>query len=189
MKRHGKLRTKEELGLPKWMAAVEGSFDSPPIVMRKDRPKLTLTGLAFLAVFGLLLLIPVRSYSAWHLFILGLLALGAVLAGVGAMFPATLILDPSGLVFRTAFRTIEHPWSHFAGFRWYRRRGLLSVVLADFSDVLRPKRGWRRFLFGPLELGSAWELPASRVVDVLNEARARWGPLPPPRHRAKGPPG
>lgn len=34
MTRHAKLRTKEELGLPKRVSAVEGSFNDPPIVLR-----------------------------------------------------------------------------------------------------------------------------------------------------------
>jgi hypothetical protein len=174
MTRHRRLRTREELGLPRWGAVVEGSVDDPPIVMRKDRLKLTLTSLACLAFLGLVLLIPVRTYSGWHLIIYGSLVLCTVMAGIGAMFPTTLILDPSGLVVRTAFRTVEHPWSRFDGFRWHRRQNLVAVVLGDLSD--RPKVGWRRFLAEPLDLGSAWELPASRVVDVLNESLALWGP-------------
>jgi hypothetical protein len=76
MAQHAKLRTKEELGLPKWVPAVEGSFEDPPIVMRQDRLKLSLTSLAFAVVGGLFLLMQVRTYSAWHLLILSLLGLG-----------------------------------------------------------------------------------------------------------------
>ncbi|MBN9088698.1 MAG: hypothetical protein J0J01_17480 [Reyranella sp.] len=36
------LRSKEELGLPRWVPVVEESFDDPPIVMWQARLKLSL---------------------------------------------------------------------------------------------------------------------------------------------------
>lgn len=179
MTRHARLRTKEELGLPRWMPAVEGSLDDPPIVLRQDRLKLSLMCLAFLVVGGLLLLVPVRTYSAWHLIFLGFLGLGAVMSALMAISPTTLILDPRGLVWRTAFRTFDHPWSDFAGFRVSPRRGLWTVVKVELSDAFRAKSRWRFLLKGGVELGSFWELPPQRIVDVLNEARARWAPRSP----------
>lgn len=176
MTRHAKLRTKEELGLPKWVPAVEGSFDDPPIVLRQDRLKLSFTFLGFVVVGGLVLLAPVRVYSGWHLTILGSLGLGAVMFCLLAMVPTTLILDPAGLVRRSVFRTIEYPWSEFARFRWHAMRGVWHVVVADRSDEILARLGWRRFLEGPVGLGGYWELPAERVVEVLNEALTRWKP-------------
>ena len=176
MTRHAKLRTKEELGLPKWVPAVEGSFDDPPIVLRQDRLKLSLSCLAFAVVGGLALLIPVRVYSSWHLLILGFLGLGAVTFGVRVIVPATLILDPAGLIQRSVFRTFERPWSDFARFRWYSVRGVLHMVVADRSVESLARLGWRRFLEGTVDLGGYWELPARHVVEVLNEALTRWKP-------------
>lgn len=158
------------------MPAVEGSFDDPPIVLRQDRLKLSLSCLAFAVVGGLALLIPVRVYSGWHLLILGFLGLGAVTFGLLAIAPTTLILDPAGLIRCSVFRTFEYPWSDFARFRWYARRGMLNVVVADRSDERLARLGWRRFLERTVELGSYWELPARHVVEVLNEALTRWKP-------------
>lgn len=176
MARHAKLRTKEELGLPKWVPAVEGSFDDPPTVLRQDRVKLSLNSLGFAVVSGLVLLSPVQAYSGWHLVILGFLGLGAVTFGLLAIVPTTIILSPCGLVRRSAFRTLEYPWSDFARFRLYARRGVLHVVVGDRSDEILARLGWRRFLEGPVDLGSYWELPARHVVEVLNEALTRWKP-------------
>ena len=176
MARHARLRTKEELGLPKWVAAVEGSFDNPPIVMRQDRVKLALNSLGFAVVGGLVLLMPARPYSGWQLVILGLLGLGAVAFGLLAIAPTTIILDPGGLVRRSVFRTLEYPWSDFAGFRWYAVRGVVHVVVGDRSDEILARLGWRRFLEGPANMGTYWELPAPHVVAVLNEALTRWKP-------------
>lgn len=177
MTRHAKLRTKQELGLPKWVPAVEGLFDDPPIVLRQDRLKLSFSAL-FPAVLigGLVLLIPVRAYSGWHFLMLALLGLTTVSFGLLAIVPATLILDPKGLIYRSVFRSYECSWSVFARFRWYSRQGLLHVVAADFSDERIARSGWRGFLARTAELGSFWELPAQRVVDVLNEALTRWKP-------------
>ena len=97
MTRHARLRTKEEPGLPRWMPALEGSLDDPPIVLRQDRLKLSLLCLGLTVVGGLILLIPVRVYSAWHLIFLGFLGLGIATFGAMAVRPATLILDPHGL--------------------------------------------------------------------------------------------
>jgi hypothetical protein len=176
MTRHAKLRTKEELGLPKWVPAVEGSFDDLPIVLRQDRLKLSFSFLGFALLAGLALLIPVRIYSGWHLLILGLLGLGAVRFGLLAMMPTKLILDPAGLVRRSVFGTFEYPWSDFARFRWYALRGVLHMVVADRSDETLARLGWRRFLGGTVDLGGYWELPAQHVVEVLNEALTRWKP-------------
>jgi hypothetical protein len=176
MTRHAKLRTKEDLGLPKWVPAVEGSFDDLPIVLRQDRLKLSFGFLGFALIGGLTLLIPVRVYSGWHLLILGVLGLGAVTFGLLAMVPTKLILDPAGLVRRSVFRTIEYPWTDFARFRWYARRGVLHVVVADRSDQTVARFGWRRFLDRTVDLGGFWELPARHVVEVLNESLTRWTP-------------
>jgi len=175
MTRHARLRTKEELGLPKWMPAVEGSFDDPPIVLRQDRLKLSLFCLGVAVVAGLLLLVPVRAYSAWHVIFLGFLGLGIAISGAMAMRPTTLILDPGGLTWRTMFRTFDYPWSDFGRFYVFFRKGLWPVVVAQRADALLPKPGWRRLFGASAELGSFWELPPQKVVDVLNEARARWG--------------
>jgi Bacterial PH domain len=154
MTRHAKLRTKEELGLPKWVPAVEKSFDDPPIVLRQDRLKLSFSALGFAVMGGLALLIPVRVYSGWHLLMLGLLGLAAVTFGALAIVPTTLILDPKGLIQRSVFRSFEYSWSDFARFRWYARRGLLHVVVADLPDERIARLGWRRFLTRTVELGS-----------------------------------
>lgn len=176
MTRHARLRTKEDLGLPRWIPAVEGSLDDPPIVLRQDRLKLSLLCLGLTVVGGLVLLIPVRVYTPWHLIFLGFLGLGIVTFGAMAVRPATLILDPHGLIWRQTFRTFAYPWSAFARFRALSRPRRSTVVVGEFRHEGPPKPAWRRFLTGNAEFGSFWELPPQRVADVLNEARVRWAP-------------
>lgn len=156
------------------MPAVEGSLDDPPIVLRQDRLKLSLMCLSFAVVGGLILLIPVTVYTPWHLIFLGILGLCIVTFGAMVVRPATLILDPHGLIWRQTFRTFEYPWSAFTRFYVLSRRRQLTAVVGEFTHEGPPKPAWRRFLTGSLELGSLWELPPQRVADVLNEARARW---------------
>lgn len=173
MKRHAKLRTKEELGLPKWTPVVEGSVDDPPIVLRQDRLKLWLLCLVCLCFVGMSWVLPPSRHTFTIDLGMWFFGLGAMLLALQAMFPVIVILDPAGIVVRTLFRTYENPWSDFDGFRsiWIRRSRLVVGVP---SAAYRAKRGWRRFL-GPPSVGSLWELPTERVVEVLNEARARWG--------------
>ena len=175
MTRHGKLRTKEALRLPKWVPAVEGSFDDPPIVLRQDRLKLALNCLPLTALAALILWLPTIRYSTAHFFVLGLLGFGAAVYALQAIFPATLILDPTCLVLRSAFRTVEYQWCDFARFRWYSYRFVWRLVCGDYTEAFKARQGWRRFLAGTAGLGGYWELPAQRVTDVLNEALARWG--------------
>lgn len=173
MTRHGRLRTKEELGLPKWVPAVEGSFDDPPIVLRQDRLKLWLLCLGCLCFVGMGWVLPPERRTSTIDFGMWLFGSGAAFSALLAMFPAVLVLDPAGLTIRSLFRTRESPWSDFDGFREVSMRGA-RIVVGVPSAAYRARSGWRRFL-AP-DLGVLWEVPTQRVVDVLNEARARWGP-------------
>lgn len=65
MTRHARLQTKEEFGLPGGMSAVEGSLDDPPIVLRQDRLKLSLSSLAPTVVGGLVLPILNEARARW----------------------------------------------------------------------------------------------------------------------------
>jgi hypothetical protein len=168
------LRTREKLGLPKWAAVVEGSFDDPPIVLRQDRLKLSLMSLALAALLGLVLWLPVRAYTPSHLIVLACVAIGLVFHVLQALRPTTLVLDPNGLEVRFAFRTLDVPWPDVARFR-LQRRPYRAVVGEPSERCVARQSGWRRLLIGPQDLGSVWELPAQRVVDILNEALRRWG--------------
>lgn len=172
--RHPRLRTKEELGLPKWMPAVEGSLDDPPIVLRQDRLKLSLMFLACAAVVGLLLLPPWSANSTGRLAALAFFGLCSAISGLMAVRPSLLILEPDALTWRAMWRTFEYPWNAFARFYVLSGPRRFTVVVGEFAHKGPPKPAWRRFLTGSVELGSLWELPPQRVADVLNEARARW---------------
>jgi len=156
------------------MPAVEGSLDDPPIVLRQDRLKLSLMFLACAAVTGLLLLPPWGPNSTGRLVALGFFGLCSAISGLMAARPSLLILGPDGLTWRAMWRTFEYPWSAFARFYVFSRKGWLHGVAAELAHEGPPKAAWRRFLTGSLDLGSFWELPPQRVADVLNEARARW---------------
>lgn len=174
MTRHGRLRTKEELGLPKWTPAVEGSFDDPPIVLRQDRLKVWLASLACLCFVGMGWILPPERHTVTIDIGMWLFGSGAAVLALQAMFPTVVILDPVGITVRTLLRTYENPWSDFDGFR-PMLIGRTRLVVGVPSAAYRARRGWRRFL-GPPSVGNLWELPTERVVAVLNEALARWRP-------------
>lgn len=163
------IRTKAQLGIPRWVAAIEGSFADPPIVFRQDRLKLFLLSLCLVIFDAVLLRLSAPNYSNFALFLVGLLGFaGAVFCWKGA-FPATLILGPDGLVRHTSFGAHRYEWSDFLDFRTVTLRGLLVTIDVDFSSNAKGNWIWRTGSFGAF-----WELPAQKVVDVLNEARGRW---------------
>ena len=179
MTRYARLRTKQELGLPKGALAVEGSLDDPPIVLRQHRLKCVLVCFAGLVAASIsAFLVASSSAVALHYFVPTLIGLIGVTSGVKAIFPGMLILDADGVVWRRWFWTIEFRWSDFRRFRAVPDGE--KQVEADISLGMRRRLGWRRFLpglWGPVNLGNSWELPAACVAAVLTEARARWGPV------------
>lgn len=158
---------------------MEGSLDDPPIVLRQHRLKYVLVcfaGIVAASIFASL--VASSSAGAVHYFVPILVGLTGVTSGVRAIFPDMLILDAHGVVWRRWFWTIEFRWSDFRRFRAVPDGE--KQVEADISLGMRRRLGWRRFLpglWGPVNLGNGWELPAARVAEVLTEARARWGPV------------
>ncbi|MFO1079416.1 MAG: hypothetical protein U1E23_02140 [Reyranellaceae bacterium] len=147
--RHGRLRTREELGLPKWSGGIEGSFDDPPIVVRQDRLTTSLLSLSLLPMVAWLCFVP-GPYSGVRLLYMGAVGIIVVLGVAVVVFPAVLILDPEGLTLRTPFRAIEYPWRRFARF-YVRSINHVKWVVAESSETLAPRYGWRRG-----NLRSAW---------------------------------
>ena len=177
MTRRRRLRTKKELGIPRWVSTVEGSVDDPPIVMRQDRMKLIAGCLAFGSLLAFILIVPEVRYSTGTIVGLSFLGCLTLVFGTMATFPTTLVLDPEVLELRVLFRTTRFGWGDFSHFYVDRIRGLIVVVSADMSETFSQKSGWLRLFSRKVNLGSFWELPAARVVEVLNEARHRWAPV------------
>lgn len=177
MTEHYKPPREGEFGLLRDAAevAVEGSLADPPIVLRQDRLKLGLC-CAALATLAVLLLATSRLSSIQDALLLGCIGLSAIVYGIRAIFPTTLTLGPAGLVSRSAFRTVEFSWQDITGFRWYRTRTMVNMVMAEHSDIYRAKLGWRGVFGAATALGAYWELPAQRMVDDLTSALAHWRP-------------
>lgn len=155
--------------------AVEGSLAQPPIVLRQDRLKL---GFGF-AGFGALavgLLATLSFNSAQNSLLFGFIGLCALDYGLRTMVPTTLTLGPAGLVRRSVYRTVAFSWQDFTGFRWYRTRMMVNMVMAEHSDAYRAKLGWRGFFGAATALGGYWEFPVQRVVDELTAALVHWKP-------------
>ncbi len=156
--------------MAKWVVAVEGSLDDPPIVLRQDRMKLVALCLIFAVLAALMFCIEPWEPPIARFFLPTLLGAGALLFAWCAIFRATLTLDASGLVWRTGFRTVKYEWQDFTGFfvdffNWQKYVGI------EFSTRYKKYRPGR---LNTGYLGSFWELPAQKIVDVLNEARTRW---------------
>jgi hypothetical protein len=142
---------------------VEGSLAQPPIVLRQDRLKL---GIGFVLSAGLTLglLAELRLDTTVNILLFGFIALTALDYGLATIFPARLILGPDGLVRRSVYGTTRYSWQDLTGFRWYRTRTSVNMILAKRSSGVET------------QLGGYWELPVQQVVDRLIAALAQWGP-------------
>lgn len=167
-----RFRTKEELGLPKWVAAVEGTVDDPPIVIWQDRLKVSAMSLA-LAVLAAIFY-GMGSGSAARVFWPILLGMTAALFGWMAIVRNCLILTPEGLTWRTAFHTFNYEWSDFE--RFVVALGRTKMVAGVLSESYKRRQSWFWHWTGRWMFGGFWELPQQQIVDVLNRARTHWGP-------------
>jgi len=154
---------------------VEGSLAHPPIVLRQDRFKLGF-GFACYGALAVGLLATLRFDSAQNSLLFGFVALCALDYGLGTVVPTTLTIGPAGLVRRSFYRTVQFSWQDITGFRWYRTRMMVNMVMAEHSDAYRATLGWRGFFGAATGLGGYWELPVQRVVDELTAALGHWAP-------------
>lgn len=156
--------------MAKWVVAVEGSLKNPPIILRQDRMKLSAFCLIFVVLAAATFWVdpegPRSDYFFWPI----LFGLVALLFAWSIVFRDTLTLDPSGLVWRTGFRTRKYEWRDFVGFS-VDILGWQKYVAMEFSNNYKK---YRRDRLNVGYLGSFWELPVQKIVDVLNEARKRW---------------
>jgi hypothetical protein len=166
---------------------MQSNPDNLPIVVRSSRRTalLMLVGcIVFVGIFILMLRDPHRAGQSQTF----IAYIGAVLFGLGIPIffvrlvrPDVLEMTPSGLVWRSLFRTTSFRWRDVKNFRPYRPTSLVRNphVGFDYADDYQPeKRGSRAAIrqFTGVEgsLGGGWDLAAGELAALLNSAHARW---------------
>jgi hypothetical protein len=154
-----------------------GSLERPPIVIRQSRGKSLFVALLCLALAGAgiwsLQHAPAyRPLSGWMAVIF--LGVSAIIGLWRLVAPATLSISKDGLSYTERKRTTELRWREIETFRYTgwtwgdvgARLGLRPpAVTIEFSSFSSPK-----------QLPVGWELDAEPLCELLNKARAQWGP-------------
>jgi len=186
---------------------MQGSLEHPPVVIRQSRLRLGLLG-AIAAAFTL--------YTAWNLMSVGthdivylgfdfgrigtlaVYATGFVLCALGGGFvimafiiPDTLTLAPEGLTWSGMTRVMRLQWEDVSFFETNHATAgrRTHLVFYNLSDQYMIAHRNKTRDYGAL--GSNWELPPDRLVELLNAAKAHWdAPVraadAPPRRAAGG---
>jgi hypothetical protein len=161
---------------------VQGSFDSPPIVITMSRWKM-----------GLLMLIAIAftATGAWMISrdsgdFRGYLCTGFFGLGVLAFIwrflsPPRLEISRQGISWFTGRKTLDFAWKDFAAFRVYKpsSRAMSKYVGYDYAPD-NPKRGRMAAVAHAMAgvdggFGGQWEISADDVAALLNQAKAKWG--------------
>jgi hypothetical protein len=162
---------------------MQGSLDLPPIVIRSSRITAALMLLictGFVAIGIWIVRDPAEDHVAAYL-ASAFFALGIPLFMWRLVRPDVLTLTPEGINWRSIFRTSSFRWDEVQDFRPYAPSGKATSkhVGFDFSASYHAQHGalsrTARQLTGvDGSLGGGWELGATDLADLLNNARARW---------------
>ena len=162
---------------------MQGSLDCPPITLQTARKRglqFLLLGLPLLFVGALLFAAASKaSFAAIFFFATGLYLVSKGLLAITT--PLQLIIDPDGIRLKGALRTRSYSWDQVDNFR------LVQVRRAQLIGFDKPGGiSWLRDLglaFVAANISSSYDavlpgvwssLSAEAVVDLLNDARARW---------------
>jgi hypothetical protein len=146
---------------------MQGSLESPPIVVRADR-KMALLHLAALAVFAAILSPVARTDwrhnpLAWTILIIfGVLALASLWE---LIWPGRLVISRDGIEERDLWWRRRWSWSEA---RYFKPASNRFFRFVGFDHRGPPRRGID-------DINQDWELPPPALADLLNQARARWG--------------
>jgi hypothetical protein len=165
--------------------AMQVSLDNSPVIVRSSQRTalwMLVVCILFVGVFILMLRDPAEqsnsliAYAGAAFFGLGIPVFAARL-----LRPDTLEIGPSGLVWRSLFRSTSFRWRDVRNFRPYRPTARVRSphIGFEFADDYQPERrgsreAVRQFTGVEGSLGGGWEIDAAELVDLLNAAQARW---------------
>ena len=157
---------------------MQGTLDNPPIIIEQDKAKISgllLGCMVFFVMVALLVWSGAGRSVVWGYILIAIF--GSLTLGLAVQLarPGRLIIDRDGVSCRLLLGTTRYSWEDIASFVTYSRNMFSrepAVLLAEGSKLYPISR---RFTGGLSPLGGAWEFSASEIVDMLNEARKRWG--------------
>jgi hypothetical protein len=162
---------------------MQGSLDQPPIIIRSS-PKhavlMLVIGIIFVTVFTFTLRDPTQNRVIAYLGI-ALFGLCIPVFSWRLVRPDSLSISAGGITWRNALRTTHWAWDDVKAFRAYRptSKNAIKHLGFDFTDNYYAKNGRDLRALKPIigvegSLGTGWELSATNLAKLLNEARTRW---------------
>jgi hypothetical protein len=155
-----------------------GTLDNPPITLQQDPVKiaLLLVFCVFAAMLAGLLLWTGNARSVyWGYVLLLMFGVGAFMLAWSLVRPGTITLGRSGLTYSTPFRFFQYEWGDFDKFIVWSPRWPNKYPAFVYSRSSNRDRLGRTLTGGIGSFGGCWELPVSEMVQLLNNAHARWG--------------
>jgi hypothetical protein len=116
---------------------------------------------------------------------IGVAAFSSALLIGRLLSPPRLEMSRQGLAWFTGRKALRYDWNDFSGFCAYLPgRGFFKYVGYNYasSSPTRRTMSTNAFVIAPYvrdgidgSFGGPWELPADDVVELLNQAKAKWG--------------
>lgn len=165
---------------------MQGSLDSPPVIVRSSQRTtlwMLLVSILFTGASITMLREPAKQSQLWIDYACAVFfGLGIPIFSARLFRPDTLFIGPSGLVWRSVFRSMSLRWHDVRNFRPYRPTALVrsAHIGFDFADDYKPEQHGSRGVVRQLtsvegSFGGGWELDAAELAKLLNGARAKWG--------------
>jgi hypothetical protein len=160
---------------------MKGSLNNPPIVVRGDRGKaaVLLLGCALFVAGGMWMALDRGRDGGWGGYLCaGVFSLGVFVGAWQLVFPNWLEISPAGFSTTTLGRTHVTRWADVAEFG-ILRIGRERMVGLNYAPGYAARAGLRRtaIALSGMEgsLGGGWEIAAPKLLELLNQAKARWG--------------
>ena len=157
---------------------MNGSLEAPPIVISTSRVRVALFLLASVGFVSLGMFLSHANqlnpglawlHAAWWawFFIVAFGISCCICIGV-LVSPSRLILDPTGVTWRSLGRTVRYEWWQLHDIRILPPEGVLKARLA--VEIVSERGGEPQFD----GFAGFWELSPTALCDLLNQARDRW---------------
>jgi hypothetical protein len=153
---------------------MQGSLDSPPIVIRASR-FFRLLACLFAGRLTASLFRQSRQASFDHHFFLIAFCCGTFYFALQLFRPAILRLSHDGVTWKVQFGEKHWSWVEISNFR-VQGFGAIGCDLASADSDFKWLRPFNKAVSGNSgALGFGWEGGGEAVVALLTEARQRWG--------------
>jgi hypothetical protein len=161
---------------------MQGDLNLPPILVRKSRAKSAFLA-AVLAAFAVGCFLVWRDNPAKPGVVLilpgvALFGLGFPVVAWQAIRPDQLSLSPAGLVYRSIRKTLTYTWDQLSEFSVYSIRGTKMIGFDVIGTGTPSKLAGVNTALTDMNaaLPGLWEIEPEQLAELLNSARAKWGP-------------